>query len=165
MFPLLVGINLDDLPIGDANDTKSAPIVNKNIRFVREGWKKETLASSHFSPRYVRGLRRGEQRRHPPKNRKPRPDVHTQCLDSSSRSTAYTRCMCTRARAQRLAVSMRGSNLIPGKRPLPLPLPLYHPVPFFHLSVCPWSNFLLLHWFLPLCSPFCVCLYAYGWDV
>lgn len=48
MFPLLVGINLDDLPIGDANDTKSAPIVNKNIRFVREGWKKETLASSHF---------------------------------------------------------------------------------------------------------------------
>lgn len=56
----------------------------------------------------------------PPKNRNP-DRMCTQCLDSSSRFTAYTRCMCTRARAQRLAVSMRGSNLIPGKRLLPSP--------------------------------------------
>ena len=100
---------------------------------------------------------RRERRRHPPrKTANPRPDVRTQCLDSSSRSTAYTRCMCTRARAQRLAVSMRGSNLIPGKRPsepptaAPFPatslsLPLYLSTPFLHLCVCATSNFLPLH--------------------
>lgn len=53
--------------------------------------------------------------RHPSKNRKspllhPKPDAHTQCLDSSHRGPPHT---CTRTKA--CGFSMRGSNLIHGK--------------------------------------------------
>mgnify|MGYP004594042363 CR=1 FL=1 len=49
MFPLLgFGLNLGDLPIGDANDMKSAPIVNKIHGSPGGGCKTETLASLLF---------------------------------------------------------------------------------------------------------------------
>lgn len=125
MFPLSAEINLDDLlPIGDANDTRPGAIVNETRGTGRPGRKRGT-------PGPFSGFAAWQTR--PVTLRKTAaPDrMCTQCLDSSSRSTAYTRCMCTRARAQRLAVSMRGSNLIPGKRPsAPQRSTLYLPLPF-----------------------------------